>query len=164
MPPSPSSPRPWPRAPLGRRVAALAVGAPLALLPAARAEDAVARAGRDFLAYPGETVVLDGTASSPAGIADWRWVQIGGPSTSVEGANTPHPRFVVKEPGRYTFELSVRTDELPSAPDTVDVIVLEPDAGARFADSGGCAHAAAGAPALLLGLLGAAALRPRRGR
>jgi hypothetical protein len=144
-------------------VAALALGAPLALLPAARAEDAVARAGRDFLAYPGETVVLDGTASSPPDIADWRWVQIGGPSTSVEGANTAHPRFVVKEPGRYTFELSVRTDELPSAPDTVDVIVLEPDAGARFADSGGCAHAA-GAPALLLGLLGAAALRPRRGR
>jgi hypothetical protein len=126
----------------------------------AAAADPVARAGRDFLAYPGETIVLDGTASEAAGGAEWRWVQVGGPTVALRDGDAPRPRFRLPSPGRYTFELVVREGEQSSAPDTVEVIAVDPEAGEP--DDAGCS-AAAGAPTALwlLGLLAAARRRER---
>jgi len=96
-----------------------------------------ARAGRAFLAYPGETIRLDGTASEGTD-PDFRWVQIGGPRVPLSGADTRRPEFYADLPGRYTFELTVREGEEASAPDEVDVVVLDPEIGTRYAPQSGC--------------------------
>lgn len=124
------------------------------------AADPVARAGRDFLAYPGETIVLDGTASEAGDGAEWRWVQVGGPTVALRDGDAPRPRFRLPRPGRYTFELVLREGEQSSAPDTVEVIAVDPEAAERGDE--GCS-AAAGAPGLgwLVGLLAVCRLRER---
>ena len=96
-----------------------------------------ARAGRTFLAYPGETIRLDGT-TSVAIDPDFRWVQIGGPRVPLSGADTARPEFYADLPGRYTFELTVREGEDASVPDEVDVVVLDPEIGTRYAPRSGC--------------------------
>ena len=95
------------------------------------------RAGRTFLAYPGETIRLDGSTSK--GIEpDFRWVQIGGPRVPLTGADTARPEFYADLPGRYTFELTVREGDNASAPDEVDVVVLDPEVGTRYVQPSGC--------------------------
>lgn len=99
----------------------------------------VARAGRPFLAYPDETIVLDGSESGGTSLG-YRWVQVGGPDVGLIGGDTARPRFTVRTPGRYSFELVVREAEVSSAPDAVDVIVIDADVAGRVGGAG-CAHA-----------------------
>jgi len=139
----------------------LLVVAALVALPAAAGAAPLARAGRPFLAYPGETIVLDGAESEGDDIA-YRWVQVGGPEVPLSGGDTARPRFEVAAPGRYSFELVVREGEVASAPDVVDVVVIDADVAGRLG-GGGCAHAPAGAVAGLVGGLLALAGRRRRG-
>jgi hypothetical protein len=80
----------------------------------------------------------------------------------LSGGDTARPRFEVVAPGRYSFELVVREGEVASAPDVVDVVVIDADVAGRLG-GGGCAHAPAGAVAGLVGGLLALAGRRRRG-
>lgn len=140
--------------------AALVFG--LALVGSGAAEAApVAKAGRAFLAYPGETIQLDGRDSEGDDL-EFRWAQVGGPQVPLIDGASAQPRFSLELPGRYSFELVVREGEVASEPDVVDVIVIDADVAGRFSE-GGCAAAPASPAALLLGF-GAllAALRRRR--
>jgi len=111
--------------------------------PAAVAEP-VARAGQTFLAYPGESVRLNGTASDGDNL-QYRWVQIGGPRVPLDDADSARPSFYAEVSGRYTFELTVRAGEATSSPDEIDVVVLDPDVGTRYTGADGCSTLAAGA-------------------
>ncbi len=134
---------------------------PLCAIGLATAEP-VARAGRTFLAYPEETIRLDGSASEGTGL-EYRWVQVGGPPVALKGGDSARPSFSPKLPGRYTFELTVREGETASAPDEVDTVVLDPDLGTRYIDGSGCSHAP-GSPwsPLLPGVVGLVLLAARR--
>lgn len=132
----------------------------LALLVGSVAEAAPkARAGRAFLAYPGESIQLDGRDSEGQDL-EFRWVQIGGPTVALLDGASAQPRFTLDEPGRYSFELVVREGELASEPAVVDVIAIDADVAGRFSDAG-CA-ARRGPPGL--GLAAAAALGLLLGR
>lgn len=109
----------------------------------------IARAGRTFLAYPAESIRLDGSASEGEQLA-YRWVQTGGPRVPLEGADTVRPSFYTDHPGRYTFELTVREDDSDASIDEVDVVILDPEVGTRYAPASGCTHATPLAPALWL--------------
>jgi hypothetical protein len=141
----------------------LALGLAL-LLPAAAGAVPVAKAGRAFLAYPGETIQLDGRDSEGEAI-EYRWAQVGGPDVPLIDGASAQPRFSVELPGRYSFELVVREGDVASEPDVVDVIAIDADVAGRFA-KGGCATVGGAPRASLLGigLLGAilTRLRPRR--
>lgn len=136
----------------------------LALLAApalATDEPPVALAGRAFLAYPDERIILDGSESyDPEGYElTWQWTQVHGPAVQLRGYDTPNPEFDAAAPGVHSFELVVDDGIQESDPDVVDVIVLDPAIGA--APAGGCSAApGAGAAGLLLPLLGL--LRRRR--
>ena len=97
-----------------------------AFLPAVAAP--TARAGSAFPAYPGESIRLNGSASEGTDL-DFRWVQIGGPRVPLTDADTVRPSFYADLPGRYTFELTVRSGDDASAPDEVDVVVLDAAVG-----------------------------------
>jgi MYXO-CTERM domain-containing protein len=120
-----------------------------------------ALAGRAFLAYPGDTIELNGSQSSdPDGdpIATWAWSQVDGPVVALAKTGGSSPTFTVQEPGTYSFELVVGAGGQTSAPDVVDVIVVDPDAGARHsAGASGCS-AAPGAPLSGLAVAGLLAL------
>lgn len=149
--------------PLATRPAlAAALVSCLALGGSGAAEAApVAKAGRAFLAYPGETIQLDGRDSEGDDL-EFRWAQVGGPQVPLIDGASAQPRFSLELPGRYSFELVVREGEVASEPDVVDVIVIDADVAGRFSDSG-CAAAPASPAALLLGFGGLlAALRRRR--
>lgn len=113
------------------------------LLPAVAAP--VARAGSAFLAYPGESIRLNGSASEGTDL-DFRWVQIGGPRVPLSDADTVRPSFYADYPGRYTFELTVRSGDDASAPDEVDVVVLDAEVGTRYAPQTGCSTLSASSP------------------
>ncbi len=121
------------------------LGGTFALWPTASHAAPISRAGRTFLAYPGDTIVLDGTASEGSDL-EWRWVQVGGPRVAATGTNTAEPRFRADLPGRYTFELVVRQNERSAEPDTVDVVVVDPEVATRYLAAAGCNQQAAGEP------------------
>ncbi|MCK6470703.1 MAG: hypothetical protein L6R28_03050 [Planctomycetes bacterium] len=59
-------------------------------------------------AYDEFRVRLDVSASDKDGDPlTYAWVQTGGPSVTLHGADKPHAWFVPKEPGRYVFEIRV---------------------------------------------------------
>lgn len=103
----------------------------------------VARAGESFLAYPGDRVILDGSASEDPAGGDLRfiWTQTAGPDVEIEKPSTANPEFVVEDPGTLTFELVVSNGTAYSNPDYVDVVVVDPGAGERYDKGGGCASA-----------------------
>ncbi|MEN9784741.1 MAG: hypothetical protein RLZZ299_5 [Pseudomonadota bacterium] len=137
----------------------------LALLaPPAAAAAPVSEAGGGIVAYVGDTVQLDGSASSDpeGGALTWTWTQVAGPEVTLTEADTDTPRFAVTAPGTLRFELVVTDPEgLDSAPDTVTIAV--PWKELPMPEDAGCAHVPAhpGATWLTLGAL-AALLRLRR--
>ena len=125
-----------------RLVLSLSGATALALMPGVAGAAPVSRAGATFLAYPGDTVVLDGSASEGNELA-WRWVQIGGPRVASSGTDTARPRFRADVPGRYTFELVVWEGDEASSPDTVDVVVADPRIAERYLKPAGCSQGGA---------------------
>ncbi len=98
----------------------------------------VALAGLPLLAYPDDTVQLDGSASydpSGAPITRWLWSQVGGPEVELSGGDTPTPQFKVKDPGTVSISLVVSTATGSSTPDVVDVVVVDPEAGTRVGEA-----------------------------
>ena len=112
----------------------------LACLAQTVVAEPIARAGRTFLAYPGESIKLDGTTSTGTSLA-FRWVQVGGPRVPLTGADTRRPSFFTDRPGRYSFELTVREASQQSSYDEVDVVVLDPEIGTRYEPATGCMYA-----------------------
>jgi hypothetical protein len=122
----------------------------------------VARAGEAFLAYPGEIVTLNGSASSDADgdPLDYTWRQVGGPEVDLTENDGPAPKFTPDVGGTYSFQLVVSDATQNSPADRVDVVVVEPAVGERL-DTGGCSTAPLGGLGLA-GLLLAAAAAVRR--
>lgn len=114
----------------------------------------VALAGLPLMAYPGDTIQLNGTPSyDPEGAAlSYTWSQISGPAVSLSGGQTATPQFTAEESGVHTFALMVSDGAQDSSIDTVDIIVVSPDAGEKF--SGGCSTTAASGGLLLAMLAG----------
>ena len=105
-----------------------------------------ADAGRPFLAYVGDTVVLSAEQSTgPDGTAlSYTWQQISGPAVALDNPASATPSFQVTDVGTLTFSLVVGDGSEVSAPDHSFVIVIDPDAGNRH---GGCGCASQpGAP------------------
>ena len=149
-------------APEPRVLALLVAGTALLMGAPAAAAPPVALAGRAFLAYPGDTIELNGSQSAdPDGdaISTWAWAQVDGPVVALAKTGGPSPSFTAQEPGTYSFELVVGAGGQTSAPDIVDVIVVDPEAGTRHdASAGGCSAVplapVGGGALVLLGLVG----------
>ncbi len=88
----------------------------------------VADCGPDQTVALGDTVILDGTASSdPEGDALtflWRVVSPGGTPIALSDPETPRPSFLVQEHGDYPITLVVNDSHLDSEPDTCRVSTL----------------------------------------
>jgi hypothetical protein len=81
----------------------------------------IANAGVDRPVEVGDDTPLDGSASSdPDGDnLIYAWTQAGGPSVTLNGANTPMPRFTPGMAASYVFELSVNDGDGGSSTDWV---------------------------------------------
>jgi hypothetical protein len=96
------------------------------------------------LAYVGDTVVLDGTASTgpSGGEIAFRWEQLGGPAVTLSSVASPAPSFEVQAAGNHIFQLRVGDGALWSAPVNSYVIAVDREAGQRHGALGcGCASA-----------------------
>ena len=116
----------------------------------------VALAGQPFLGYPGDTLILDGTASyDPDGDAiRFTWTQVGGPEVKIARGDTANPEFIAQDPGTHSFELVVSDGHLDSEPDVVDVVIVDATGGlAAPPAKKGCQSAPASGVFGLLGLL-----------
>lgn len=87
-----------------------------------------ARAGQDFMAYVGQTVILNGRAQG-ADEPSFAWTQTSGPGVNLSGADTAQPSFAPQLAGTFTFELIVGDGDTLSAPDTVTVVVTTAQGG-----------------------------------
>lgn len=99
----------------------------------------VADAGLGVLAYPGDTVVLNGTGSSDVDgeHLSYIWTQIYGARVEIIDGPTSQPSFTIPEAGAYRFQLVVDDGTLESAPD--DVAFYVPDREATPDGETGCA-------------------------
>ncbi len=113
----------------------------------------VADVGRPFLAYVGDTVVLNGEASTGPEPMVYTWSQISGPTISLSSKASAKPRFTVEEPGNHVFQLVVGDGVISSAPEQSYVIVVDRDAGRRFEDGCGCSSAPSHGWLWLIGLV-----------
>ncbi len=123
---------------------------PLALADTGANEPPVADAGLGLLAYVGDTVALNGTASyDPEGVElGYTWRQSGGPEVGIKSGDSPEPSFTVEEPGTYRFELTVNDGYADSLPDMVEIVVAETSFGGDA--EGGCNAVPGVAPLSLL--------------
>jgi hypothetical protein len=125
----------------------LLAGTPVMLGAVALAAPPEARAGRPFLAYPGDAIELNGSQSvDPDGdqISSWAWSQVDGPTVALAKTGGPNPAFTAGDPGTYSFALVVGAGGETSEADVVDVVVVDPEAGTRHhAGSGGCSSVGA---------------------
>lgn len=114
----------------------------------------VALAGLPILAYPQDTVILNGSPSydEDGEIVSWQWAQIDGPEGTLDKAQTDRPRLYVPEPGVYEIELTITDDDQATGVDVVSVVVADPDAGKRFG-SGGCSSLPVRVGGWMMGLL-----------
>jgi hypothetical protein len=119
----------------------------------------VALAGLPLLAYPGDTVVLDGSPSydEDGQIVSYAWEQVSGPAATLEEADTARPQMYIPSPGQYTIALTVTDDSQATGSDEVTVIAADPAAGRRY---GGCSSVPLWSAGWLSGLL--VAFRRRR--
>jgi hypothetical protein len=126
--------------------------------PALRAD-----AGQPFLAYVGDTVILSGLGSTtPSGPpVAYEWTQVMGPTVGLD-ADAAEPSFVVEQPGNLTFELRVSDGTDWSAPARSYVVIIDPAAGERWEQGGGCTSFPGAVP--WLAIAGVSLLTRRRGR
>ncbi len=94
-------------------------------------DEPVANAGRPFLARPGDTVILDGSASDAGGLGalTYAWTQVAGPEAPLDAADIAKPRFVVPDSGTYVYELVVTAGGVDSQPVRSYVVVPDPSLG-----------------------------------
>jgi MYXO-CTERM domain-containing protein len=129
----------------------------------ALAAEPVAEAGGGIVAYVGDTVELDGSASRDPeeGALTWAWTQVSGPEVTLQGAESATPRFAVTDAGTLRFELVVTDSEgLSSTPDSVTIAVPWQDL--PMPEDAGCAHIPAHPGTWWVGLGALAAARRRR--
>jgi len=120
--------------------------------------------GRPFLAYVGDQVVLDGSASvGPAGSPmRYRWEQVGGPEVSLSDAAAEKPAFEIEAPGNHVFELVVGDGALWSDPARSYVIVVDRDIGRLHAASRcGCDTTPGATGVLVAAVIGLFGIRRR---
>ncbi len=133
------------------------------VLPALAAGTApVAEAGLGVLAYPGDTVVLNGTGSTDADgePLTYHWTQTVGAPVSLADGPTAEPSFIVPGAGPYTFELVVNDGTLDSTPDSVSLYA--PDREQTPDGTSGCAAAPGSAGFLLSALAAVFTVRRKR--
>ncbi len=119
----------------------------------------IADAGLGLLAYVGDTVSLNGRASSdPEGAqVSYVWTQVGGPDVAMEKATTAEPQFTIEAPGTLRFELVVSDGTQDSEGDRVEIVVAQRSFGG---EAEGCSSA--GYPSVIAALAAAALLSRRR--
>jgi MYXO-CTERM domain-containing protein len=128
----------------------------------------VADAGRPFLAYVGDTVVLSGVGSygpDDVEVLQYEWVQMAGPAVVLSSDTDAEPTFTVADVGTHVFELVVGDGTRRSSAARSYVVVIDPAGPPRNTSGCGCTSARQGLaalPALLAGLAGLAARRRRR--
>jgi hypothetical protein len=100
--------------------------------------DYLADAGLPFLAYVGDTIVLNGEASTgPAGQElQFAWTQVEGPSVTLDDVTSVNPQAVIEEVGTHAFELVVGDGVEVSESARTHIVVLDPNAGQRHAACG----------------------------
>jgi hypothetical protein len=86
--------------------------------------------------FVGTLVTLDGTGSSDPDLQTLfnNWVQIGGAAVTLSSSTDVMPTFTPTLPDTYVFELTVNDGDLFSAPDTVEVTVINVAAPETIAD------------------------------
>lgn len=118
----------------------------------------VAEAGLGVLAYPGDTVVLNGTGSNDVDGENlaYTWTQTIGAPVDLQDGATPEPSFIVPAAGPYAFELVVNDGTLESAADSVSLYApdreLQPDGESGCAVAPGAASLALATAAMGLAL------------
>jgi hypothetical protein len=127
-------------------------------------EAPVADAGLGLLAYVGDTVELNGTASYDPEDAElgYFWSQSGGPEVGLVNGDEAKPSFTIEAPGTYRFDLVVNDGYQDSEADTVEIVVAETRFGGEA--EGSCAAWPGASPgaATLAVFAGLACLRRAR--
>ena len=117
----------------------------------------VAIASSSGLAYPGDLVELDGTASyDPEGAElSYSWTRLDGPPVAIENATEGTSMFTPEQSGVYTFALVVGDGTLESEAATVDVVVAanSSDDPNSEGNCGGCSTGTGKANPWWMGLL-----------
>ena len=127
----------------------------------------VANAGSDQTVTTGDTVSVDGSASSdPEGdTLAFVWTlssRPGGSIAALSAPSTPNPTFVADVVGNYELSLTVSDGTGYSSPDTIRVRAADASSGGNTSDCG-CSAAPDGVSGgLLLGVLLVPALARRR--
>ena len=86
----------------------------------------VAAASAPAAVAAGEPIILDGSASTPAGALVHAWRQVSGPAAGLTEADRPVATAVPFAPGVLVFELVVKDGEAASLPARVTVTAGEP--------------------------------------
>lgn len=123
----------------------------------------VAEAGLGVMAYVGDTVILNGSASSdPDGSPlIYTWTQVSGAPVDLRRADSDKPEFVVDAPGTLRFELVVSDGLESSAGDTVAVVVPDREALPLGESPGACAAVPSASVAFGLALVALVGRRRR---
>lgn len=126
------------------------------LLIGAALAQPVAVVNEGLIAYVGDTVFLNGTASEdPDGLAlTWAWSQASGPEVTLENGDSAEPGFTVEEPGTYRFALVVTNARGEASEPALTVV----DVPYQSINEGGCAAVPAPSRGRWAGLLAGLAL------
>ncbi len=88
-------------------------------------------AGPDTVRYVGETITLDGSATTdPDGdddfLTDEQWVLLSGPQVEIADATEEIAFFTPLEPGQYRFQLSVSDGVASATDEVIHTVILAP--------------------------------------